>query len=325
MRLVPPARRRRHLRRQGQRRPRIGPQFSKRRDVPRPRRAEPRPEPRQVRPLGQRVKRHHPLIVRAHRLRRLQHAGRGGVAIDLRIALVREHQEVVLLRQRDQRRPARQIRHRPLRVRRRAIVDRRRSPQQILRQRREVGQEPRLRPRVDVDRLGPRRQRRHRVALVERVGQQHRRPLSVLGLRHQRHAGREQPLPRAGEREHTIRRRPPVVQPIAQLQPAADRLQQLRRAVVRRIAPVARRMLRQHLIEERRQRMPGLPQGHRDRLAPRRHGVEQRPQTRKRIFRQVREPLGLLHDPSLIPGGAILERRPCQPKTYRPEGLASSS
>ncbi len=136
----------------------------------------------------------------------LQRAGRRRVAVDLGIALVGEDAEIVLLGQRDQRRPVVPAGHCALRVGGRAEIGDGDAVQHLGGQRAEIGQKAGGRGGRHEDRLGRHRQRRHHVDLVERVRHQYRRPPAALGLGAKRHGGVVEPLARAVQRHHLRRR-----------------------------------------------------------------------------------------------------------------------
>ena len=159
------------------------------------------PQAGQVRPLGQRMKAHQTFGIGTDFRGDLQGADRRRVAIDLGIAFVREDLEVVAFGQFQQRGPVRAVGTDPLRVRGRADVGDGRAVQKVGRQRCEIRQETGFRATGQVNRFGARGDRGNGIALIERVRQQDRRALAILGFRRQRDAGAEQPLARAVQRQ----------------------------------------------------------------------------------------------------------------------------
>ncbi len=225
--------------------------------------------------------------------RNCQDARRRRVAPDLGIAFVSQHDEVVLLGQRDEIAQVLLARHRSLRVRRRAEVAQRDAVEHRGRQRRVVGQEPRSGRRRRLDRLGADRQRSCAIRLVERVRHQHGGPRAVLCLRRERERRVEQALARAVQRHDPRVRVEPRAVPSRD--PVGDGRAQILGPVIGRIAAELVEMRGDRLGDQRRQRMPRLADRHRQFRPARRMAVEQPPQTRKRVFRQGSEPLGTLH------------------------------
>lgn len=182
--------------------------------------------------------------------------------------------------------------HRALRVRRRADIGDADAVQKRGRQTRIIGQKTGRGGGRHIDRLCPHGQGRHGIDLIERVRHQHRRRGARLAFGAKRDAGVEQPLARAVQVHDPIRADPDAV---AAPQPAADAVQQRRRAVVGRVDAKAVKIGVQHLGQEIRRRVARLADGHRDGLTARGMRIQKLPQTRKRIIRQVRKPLWKRH------------------------------
>ena len=254
------------------------------------------------------MKRQHPLRVRPCVAHRLQRAGRRRRPPDLAVALIGEDAEIVLLRQRQQPGPIAARGDRALRVGGRAQIDHRRAVERFARQGGEVGQVAGLGRGVDIDRLRPRRQRRRRIGLIERIGQQHRRALAALLLRAQRQTGHEQPLARAIQRQD--RALGVKAHAKAARQPPRAGGAQLLRPLVGRILAVEMRVGRQRLRHEGGPGVRRLADRHGNRRAAGRMAVEQRAQARKGVVRQVLKPRGVLHRVSPQAGRLA---RPCPP------------
>ena len=282
------------------RRPPIGAQPAQRRDAARPPGHEAAPQPRHARPLRQRVEGQRPLGIGPQRLRHPQQPRGGRLGVDLGIALVRQHPEIVPLRQRQQPAQIIRARHRALRVRRRADEAERHPVQQLARQPRIIGQEAGRLGGGHRHQLRTRRQRPGTIGLIEGVRHQHHRPRARLALRRQRQCRVEQPL--AGAVQHQDAGLGIDLRPEAAPDPARDRRAQPGRALVRRIAREVARMLGHHPRHHLRLRMPRLADRHRDLRPARRMPGEQLSQARKGVLRQAGEPLGKLHLNASSPG-----------------------
>ena len=182
---------------------------------------------------------------------------------------------------------------RALRVGGRAEIGDRGPRQQRLGERRIVGQVAGGGRRRDEHRLGGDGGGGHGIDLIEGVRNQDRRPLAAFALGAEGKGRVEQPLARAVQRRDPRRRQ---VDAIAALQPARDRRQQFRRALVRRIFRQFVHRTRDHLAYPVRESVARLADCQ-DLPRPVRgcHAVQQFPQARKRVFGQVREPLGNCH------------------------------
>lgn len=130
---------------------------------------------------------------------------------------------------------------------------------------REIRQMATVGGRGHEDRLGPHRERGHRIDLIKRIRRQNDRLLAVLRLGTQRHGGVVKPLARAVQRHDTVRR---DGHRIAPLQPAGDGRKQFRRALVRRVLPEPRQAVRQDIADPGGKRVLRLTNGHGKRLAP---------------------------------------------------------
>ena len=257
-----------------------------------PARHKARAQSRQVRAFGQRMEGEDPLGVGPHLGSYLQDADRRRVTPDLGIAFIRKDQEIVLLRQRQQIGPIVPAGHGALRVGRRADIGNRGAVQGLGVEAREIGQKAGLGGGVDIDGVSRNRQRRHGIDLIEGVRHQHDRLLASLLLGAQRDGGVEQPFPRAVQRHDPIFGHRDAIAPP---DPARDRRQQFRRAVIRRIDAETCQMFGKDRTNKARHRVPRLADGHGNLFTAGRVCIEQLPQTRKRIIRQVREPLRKRH------------------------------
>jgi len=83
--------------------------------------------------------------------------------------------------------------------------------------------------------------------------------------------------------------------------PTRDRIQQFRRAFIRRIASKFVCMRRNNIPNPIRESVLWFTQGHHHGLAPRFNRIEQRAQARKCVFWQVRKPLWYHLDTALLP------------------------
>jgi hypothetical protein len=292
MRLVGPGRGGDGLQRRGQRRTGVGAQLPDAADGLGPAGDEARPQARQVRAFRERVEGQHAFGVGADLVRYLEDAGRRGVAPDLGIAFVGEDAEIVLLGQRQQPAPVGPVGNRALRVGRRAEIGDGDAVEHGGVERGVVGQVPGLGGRRHVMRLGAHGERGHGIDLIERIGRQDHRALAVLPLGAEREGCVEQPFARAVERHQPVGRKRHA---IAARDPAGDGVEQLGRAVVVRVAGKTGKRPVQHIGEEGRHRVARLADGHGDRGAARGVRIKKRPQTRERVVRQMREPLGIIH------------------------------
>ncbi len=130
-----------------------------------------------------------------------ERAGRTLAQIDVGVAFVGEHREVVSVGEREQRSPIGFVRHRAFGIGGRTQVSRDGALQDTVRKCREIGQEAACRIGAHEDRLGARRQDRRGVALVERIGQQDRGPRAGLAFGRDDEGGEEQTLARAVQRQ----------------------------------------------------------------------------------------------------------------------------
>ena len=202
----------------------------------------------------------------------------------------------MLVRQGHQRFQVIAVGHCTLRVGGRAQIGQRDTVQQRRVQPRVIGQIARGGRGGHEQRLRLHRGGGDRIDLIERVRHQHDRLLAGLGFRAQGQGCVEQPLSRAVQHHQPIRR---DVQAIAAVQPAADRGQQFGRAFVRGVFRQFGQAVGHHLRHETGHRVARLSDGQ-DHGGfaggqPRFDIRQQRPQTRERVVRQVREPLGECH------------------------------
>ena len=133
-----------------------------------------------------------------------ERADRRLVEIDVGVAFVREHCEVVLVGSGEQCSPIVFVGAGAFRIGGRADENGDCPLEQFRWQRRVVGKEIRLLRRRHEHRFGAARQRRRRVALIERVRDQDRWPLAGLRVRRDDERRQEQPLARAVERQQML-------------------------------------------------------------------------------------------------------------------------
>ena len=291
------------LHRPRHRRARIGPERPDPRHRLRPCRAKARAQPGQVRPLGQRVKDHDPFRIHIVFCRHFQRARGGHVAIDLGITFVRKHDEIVLFGQFEQPVPIDFIRNGPLRVGGRTDIGDRGAVQNLGRESREIRQVPRRLGGVDINGLGPDRECRHRIDLIERVWRQDHGPLAALCLGTKRHGDVVKPFARAVERHDPLG---PHLDAVAPVQPARNRIQKCGRAVVVGVIAKGGHRLGHRLGQEIGHRVLRAADGHVDDLAARRDSVQQATQSGPRRNRKVRKPLRGIH--ICLNGGIVSPR-----------------
>ena len=183
-------------------------------------------------------------------------------------------------------------RNRTLRIGRRAEIGDRHAIENLVGQARVIGQEIRLGAGGHENRLSAHGRGGHGIDLIERVRDQDRRALAVLGFGAKRDRGIEQPLARAIQRHDPVRS---DLDAIAPPDPSRNRAQQRRRALIRGIFAEICKVFRQHLPHEIGHRVARLADGHGDGFAAGSMRIQQRPQTRECVFGQVRKPLGINH------------------------------
>ena len=203
----------------------------------------------------------------------LQAADRRRAVVDLGVALVERHHEIVAARQFD---PALEIIERgdgALRVGGRADIGQGRALQHAWRQPVDVRQEAGVRAGRHEDRFGPGNRGRTGVDVVEGIGDENRRPLAACPFGHRRQGDHEQPFTRSRHRQqllvgidHAGR------QMVAPLQPVGCRRAKIRRALGQRVFRPLRRFPHEYLAEHRRRRHLRLADGEQQRL-PRTAGL----------------------------------------------------
>ena len=156
---------------------------------------------RPVRPLRQAVEDQQVAEALAQRLRRFEGTGRRVAIIDLGIAFVDDQHEIVLPGQADRLLQIIEVGNGALRIRRRAEKGQRRPVEEVGVERGEIGQEPGRARRRQRHHLGAGHDRRPAIGLVERVGDERRRPLSGLLRRHGQLRSQIQAFLGAGQRQ----------------------------------------------------------------------------------------------------------------------------
>ena len=182
----------------------------------------------------------------------------------------------MLARQGDEAAHIGRARDRTLRIGGRSEVEGDRARQQVFAQRVEVGQEARLRPRREVDRLAVGRDRAGRIDRIERIGDQHCGPASARLYKSLGGDRREEePLARAAEHEHLACGIDFARQFVAAVEPRGRGGAEALGPLVGRIAAEIIQMRLQHRADEGRNRMLRLADGEADRgLARRRIGEQ---------------------------------------------------
>mmetsp|Transcript_3741 Transcript_3741/g.6934 ORF Transcript_3741/g.6934 Transcript_3741/m.6934 type:complete len:248 (+) Transcript_3741:1484-2227(+) len=236
---------------------------------------------------------HHPFRVCAHAARHFKRASRRRIPVDLGVTFIREYLEVMGLGERDKGLPIFRRGYRTLRVRGRADVGNRGPVQNVGINRLEIGQIPGLGSGGQVDRLGANGKRCDRVDLIEGVRRQHDRLLAILAFGAERHASVIKPFARAVQRQNLGRG--VDVDTVALPDPISLRRTQRKRAVILGVFGEALKVVIQNARDPLGKRVTRLADGHENRVAARLHAVQQRPQTRKRIFWEVRKPLRKHH------------------------------
>ena len=210
------------------------------------------------------------------RRRRLQHAGRRAIAVNLTVAFVAEHQKAEPPRQCGEFRQIIAIGHRALRIRRRCEVERDRARQKLLAERIEIRKKAGVRGRRQIDRLAAGRQRAGRIRGVERVGNEHRgRAGARLNPALRGNRRKKQPLACAVEHQHFGCRIDRAFEPVARRQPFRNRLAKGVETPVHRIAAEIGDVLRDHRADEGRDRVLRLADRHADGRLARRNVAEQ--------------------------------------------------
>ena len=313
--LVAPERGGGALQRQRQRRAAVGAQALHRRDGLRPAGGEAGAQAGDARALRERVEDHDTLGVGAGGGGRGEGARGRGVAVDLAVAFVAEQAEVVALGEGEQAREVGLARDGALRVRRRAEIGEGDAVEERRRQGGVVGKEAGLGGGGHRHQLGAGGEGAGAVGLVEGVGHEHDRAGAALVLGGERERGGEEALAGAVQREDAGCGVDRDAVPAGD--PAGDGVEQLRRAVVGRVAAELGDVPADELRDLERHRVLRLADGHRELRPARARAGEQGPQPRKGVLRQVCEPRGELHRCASSPGS----RRP--PRSER--NLASKS
>ena len=206
-----------------------------------------------------------------------QGSGRRVAQIDVSVAFVREHCEVIRVRQSEQCSPIIGIGHRAFGIGGRADIGGGRAFEHRFRKPFEGGQEAGLDAGRHEDGLGARRQDRSRIGLVEGVGQQDRWPRARLCLGRDDEGREEQTFARPVERQEMavgIDRR--LRQAEAAPEPALAAVAPFRRAVDRRIFAEFVRVSCDRLGDEGRHRAARIADCEVYGRRARRNGIEQR-------------------------------------------------
>jgi hypothetical protein len=216
----------------------------------------------------------------------LEHAGRRVLPVDLRIALVGEHHELVLPRERDQAPQIGGVGDRALRVRGRRKVEGDGAREQLGRERVEIGQEAVRGGGVEIDRLAVGRDRSGRIDRVERVRDQHRGP-SRARARPAPGGDRrkEQAFARAGQHQNLAQRVDRPGELVAPAEPAGDGAAKALGAGIGRIAAEIRDVRGEHRSDEGRNRVLRLADRDADRRLARLHVGQQLGQPHERRAR----------------------------------------
>ena len=217
---------------------------------------------------------------------RLRDSGRRLAAVDLGVAFVHAEHEIVVPGQPHRRFQVIQAGRRALRVGRRAKVEKRGARQGRLVHGGQVGQEAGLPRRRQEHRLGPRHDRRSRVHMVVRVGDEDGRRGAAPAVGQGQGGGHEQGLAGAGDGQDLGGRVDGAVgQAIAANQPRRHRVPEPGRAADRGIPAPQMGVGGQGLGEHGRRPVLGLADGQRQGLDARggSDAVEQRPEAGERI------------------------------------------
>ena len=212
------------------------------------------------------------------------------VGVELRIAFVGDHHEVVAIRQREDRAPVLEVQHRAGRVAGRADHQHLAACPVRLGDRREVRDAGTVGALGQEQRRGAGEQRRALVDLVERVRHRDQRR-GVAAAVDRRLREREQRLAAAVDRQHVRRRvQAARAQAVARREPGRDRLAQFRAALGLGVLRVAGGVAVQFLQHEGRRGVLGLADRQRDRRQRGRlHAVQQRGEALEGVGMQARE------------------------------------